>query len=237
MDYSFHHIPKTAGSSLQLRLVHREHIGQLPKGSTMIVYPLYSEIQYYRVSEDAEFDPSKPIKEAFLRTHNNPKSSGHASIVCGHNTTIHQPGKHYTWLREPLKRDVSHFNYDCHYGHEESKDFATHLRMMEGNFMVLWLYEKYCQLSDTADIEKKYYVVRKALKEKFAKVYDSNNFEDSWTELANDLKVEVDPRLDSNQSGKAYQKVVSYSALTEEFKVWHKSLNHYDYLLYAEFCT
>ena len=68
VQYCFHHIPKTAGSSLQLRLAHREHIGQLPRGSTMVVYPLYGDMQYYRVSEDAEFDASKPIKEAFLRT-------------------------------------------------------------------------------------------------------------------------------------------------------------------------
>ena len=203
----------------------------------MTVYPLYNEMQYYRVSEDPEFDPSKPIKEAFLRTYKNPKSSGNASIVCGHYTTIHQEGKHYTWLRQPLKRDVSHFNYDCKYGHEESKDFATHLSLMAGNFLVLWLYQKYCQLAETADIEKKYNVVRKALKEKFAKVYDSDDFENSWTEIANELKVEVDPRLNSNESGQAYEKIVSYSELSDEFKVWHRSHNHYDYLLYKEFCA
>ena len=140
MHYCFHHIPKTAGSSLQLRLSHREHTGQLPKGSTLIVYPLYSEMQYYRVSEDHKFDSSKPIKEAFLRTYQQPKSSGNASIVCGHYTNIHQDGKHYTWLREPLARDISHFNYDLNYGHEESKDFTTHLSLMAGNFLVLWLY-------------------------------------------------------------------------------------------------
>ena len=203
----------------------------------MIVYPLYSNMQYYRVSEDIDFDASKPIKEAFLRTFDRPKSSGNASIVCGHYTTIHQEGKHYTWLREPLKRDVSHFNYDCNYGHEESKDFATHLSLMRGNFMVLWLYEKYCNLSNTADIEKKYQVVRKTLQDRFFKVYDSDNFEESWTEIADELKVETDPRLNSNESGKAYEKIAKYSHLSEEFKTWHRDYNHYDYLLYEEFCA
>ena len=37
MQYCFHHIPKTAGSSLQLRLSHREHIGQLPNGSIDLI--------------------------------------------------------------------------------------------------------------------------------------------------------------------------------------------------------
>ena len=237
MNYCFHHIPKTAGSSLQLRLCHREHIGQLPKGSTLIVYPLYSDMQYYRVSEDTEFDAHKPIKEAFLRTYQQPKSTGNASIVCGHYTNINQDGKHYTWLRKPLARDISHFNYDLNYGHEESKDFATHLSLMAGNFLVLWLYEKYCQLPRTADIEKKYNVVRKTLKEKFTKVYDSDNFEESWTEIANELKVDVEPRLNSNQGGKAYKNDAKISNLSNEFKTWHRSYNLYDYKLYEEFCA
>jgi len=222
---------------LQLRLAHREHIGQLPKGSTMIVYPLYDDMRFYRVSHDPEFDASKPIKEAFLRTYNNPKSLGHASIVCGHSTTMHQDGKHYTWFRHPLKRDISHFNYDSKFSNEESTDFATHLTLMNGNFLVLWLYSKYCSLSATSDIKEKYDVVRKTLKEKSVKVYDSDDFENSWTEIADELKVEVEPRLNSNEGGKAYEQLINYSNMTDEFKIWHRSYNHYDYLLYEEFCT
>ena len=130
-----------------------------------------------------------------------------------------------------------HFNYDLNYGHEESKDFTTHLSLMAGNFLVLWLYGKYCQLSETADIEKKYNVVRKTLKEKFTKVYDSDNFENSWTEIANELKVDVEPRLNSNEGGKAYKNVAKLSDLSEEFITWHRSYNQYDYKLYEEFCA
>ena len=203
----------------------------------MIVYPLYDDMRFYRVSHDPEFDASKPIKEAFLRTYNNPKSLGHASIVCGHSTTMHQDGKHYTWFRHPLKRDISHFNYDSKFSNEESTDFATHLTLMNGNFLVLWLYSKYCSLSATSDIKEKYDVVRKTLKEKFVKVYDSDDFENSWTEIADELKVEVEPRLNSNEGGKAYEQLINYSDMTDEFKIWHRSYNHYDYLLYEEFCT
>jgi hypothetical protein len=203
----------------------------------MIVYPLYDDMRFYRVSHDPEFDASKPIKEAFLRTYNNPKSLGHASIVCGHSTTMHQDGKHYTWFRHPLKRDISHFNYDSKFSNEESTDFATHLTLINGNFLVLWLYSKYCSLSATSDIKEKYDIVRKTLKEKFVKVYDSDDFENSWTEIADELKVEVEPRLNSNEGGKAYEQLINYSDMTEEFKIWHRSYNHYDYLLYEEFCT
>ena len=117
MQYCFHHIPKTAGSSLQLRLAHRESIGQLPKGSTLVVYPLYEEMRYYRVSEDKEFNHNEPIKTAFLRTYKN-KTSGDATIVCGHYTNITQPGDHFVWLRHPLHRDLSHFNYDCKFNNQ-----------------------------------------------------------------------------------------------------------------------
>ena len=89
----------------------------------------------------------------------------------------------------------------------------------------------------TTSIEKKYEVVRDALKKKSVKVYDSNDFEGSWTEIANELKVEVEPRLNSNEGGKDYEKIAKYSELTEEFKIWHRGYNHYDYLLYEEFCT
>jgi hypothetical protein len=108
---------------------------------------------------------------------------------------------------------------------------------MNGNFLVLWLYGKYCSLAEDIDIKEKYDIVRKTLQEKSVKVYDSDDFEDSWTEIANELKVEVEPRLNSNEGGKAYEKIAKYCDLTEEFKIWHRSYNHYDYLLYEEFCT
>jgi hypothetical protein len=236
MEYCFHHIPKTAGSSLQLRLAHRESIGQLPSGSTLVVYPLYDGVRFYRVSEDPGFDPDKPIKDAFLRTYQNSNSTGSATIVMGHYTNITQPGRHFLWLREPLHRDVSHYNYDCKFGHELDKDFASHLAKMSGNFIVLWLYGKYIGRHDSVSMEARYETVRQVLREKDITVYDSDRFEESWTDIAKMLNVDVEPRLNSNQSKKDYQKVVSYSDLSDEFKSWHRSYNRFDYLLYEEFC-
>ena len=177
MEYCFHHIPKTAGSSLQLRLAHRESVGQLPAGSTLVVYPLYDGMRYYRVSQDPNFDAHKPIKDAFLRTYKDSQAVGEASIVCGHYTNISQPGTHITWLREPLARDVSHFNYDCKFGNELTKNFAEHLSRMSGNFITLWLYGKYMGKHDSVSMEQRYNAVRRVLKEKFYRVYDSDNFE------------------------------------------------------------
>lgn len=202
----------------------------------MIVYPLFGDMRFYRVSQDPEFDHSQPIKEAFLRTWNNPRTHGNASIVCGHYTTSAQPGRHFTWLREPLARDISHFNYDHNYDHHLSEDFVKHLSQMAGNFMVLWLWGKYLGRSVNAPIEEKYAGVRKCLREKFERVYDSDQFEDSWTDLSAMLKVDVDPRLNSNESGKSYKKIITKKELSDEFIDWHRSYNRWDYLLYEEFC-
>ena len=236
MQYCFHHIPKTAGSSLQLRLSHRESIGELPKGSTLVVYPLYDEMRFYRVSQDQGFDSGESIKQAFLRTYKHQATDGNATIVMGHYTNITQPGKHYTWLRHPLHRDISHFNYDSKFNNQLDDNFETHLSMMNGNFMTIWLYGKYCGLHDSVTMEHRYNHVRKVLKENFVKVFDSDKFEDSWIEIAKMLNVSVEPRQNSNVSVKDYKKLVSYKELDDKFKAWHQSYNTYDYKLFDEFC-
>ena len=152
------------------------------------MYPLYGEQRFYRVSNDPDFNPQEPIKKAFLRTYKN-KTSGEASIVCGHYTNSTQPGKHYTWLRHPLHRDISHFNYDSNYGHALDKDFATHLSMMAGNFLTLWIYSKYLGLTDALPMQTKYEKARSALKNNFEKVFDSDDFENSWNYIAKELDI------------------------------------------------
>ena len=235
--YCFHHIPKTAGSSLQLRLAHRESIGELPKGSTLVVYPLYDQIRFYRVSQDPQFDHDQPIKSAFLRTYQQPKTEGDASIVMGHYTNVTQPGEHFVWLRDPLRRDLSHFNYDCKFNNQLADDFADHLSLMHGNFMVLWLYGKYLGRHDSVDMEHRYNAVRDVLKTKVKKVYATENFDQDWKEIATMLDVSVEPRLQSNQADKDYHSVARFEDLSEDFKTWHRSRNQYDYRLFDEFCV
>ena len=77
----------------------------------------------------------------------------------------------------------------------------------------------------------------KNLKNKFTKVYDSDNFEYSWTKIADELHVDSEPRLNSNEGGRAYQRLTNSANMSEEFKTWHRTYNHYDYLLYEEFCV
>ena len=101
---------------------------------------------------------------------------------------------------------------------------------------MLWLYGKYIGRHDSVSMKSRYDTVRKVLKDKFLKVYDSDRFEESWDEVSSMLNIDKEPRLSSNRSNKDYQKIQKLSDLSEEFKVWHRSYNNYDYLLYEEFC-
>ena len=191
MRYCFHHIPKTAGSSLKARLNHRVSIGQINKFSYAI----------------------------------------------GHNISVTTIGKHYTLLRNPLDRDMSHFNYDFNKKENIADTFEESCNKMHGNFMVLWLYSNYLKQTANIPIEEKYKQVQNALRNNFLKVFNADKFEQSWKEIAKILKVDINPTMNINQSDKDYKKIIDHSKLTKEFLKWHRSYNNYDYKLFKEFCT
>jgi len=191
MHYCFHHIPKTGGSSLRIRLEDRADKKQISK----------------------------------------------LNYAVGHNTTVRTPGKHFVWLRDPLDRDISHFNYDMEKDEAQANTFQESCKLLAGNFMTLWIYKDYLLSDPTDDVETKYQSVRQALKDNFVKVFSIENFEQSWNEVADILKVDREPRLNTNRSNEDYKKYTNKKNLSKEFISWHKDYNSYDYLLYQEFCT
>ena len=191
MHYCFHHIPKTGGSSLRIRLEDRADKKQI------------SKLDY----------------------------------AVGHNTTAKTPGTHFVWLRDPLDRDISHFNYDMEKDEAQANTFEESCKLLAGNFMTLWIYKDYLLSGPTDDVETKYQSVRQALKDNFVKVFSIENFEQSWNEVADILKVDREPRLNTNRSNEDYKKYTNKKNLSKEFISWHKDYNSYDYLLYEEFCT
>ena len=191
MHYCFHHIPKTGGSSLRIRLEDRADKKQI------------SKLDY----------------------------------AVGHNTTAKTPGTHFVWLRDPLDRDISHFNYDMEKDEAQANTFEESCKLLAGNFMTLWIYKDYLLSDPTDDVETKYQSVRQALKDNFVKVFSIENFEQSWNEVADILKVDREPRLNTNRSNEDYKKYTNKKNLSKEFISWHKDYNSYDYLLYEEFCT
>jgi len=191
MHHCFHHIPKTGGSSLRIRLEDRADKKQI------------SKLDY----------------------------------AVGHNTTVRTPGTHFVWLRDPLDRDISHFNYDMEKDEAQANTFEESCKLLAGNFMTLWIYKVYLLSDPTDDVETKYQSVKQALKDNFVKVFSIENFEQSWNVVADILKVDREPRLNTNRSNEDYKKYTNRKNLSEEFISWHKDYNHYDYLLYQEFCT
>ena len=109
MHYTFHHIPKTGGSSLRIRLEDRANKKQI------------SKLDY----------------------------------AVGHNTTFRTPGTHFVWLRHPLDRDISQYNYDMGKGDIDGDSFEDHCYKLEGNFIILWLYTNYL-CKDKVDSIQKY---------------------------------------------------------------------------------
>ena len=106
MHHTFHHIPKTGGSTLRIRLEDRANKKQISK-----------------------------LDYAF-----------------GHNTTKRTPGTHFTWLRNPLDRDISQFNYDMSKNEAEADTFEDNCRQLAGNFFTLWLYKNYLLQDPNVDI-------------------------------------------------------------------------------------
>ena len=191
MHHTFHHIPKTGGSTLRIRLEDRANKKQI------------SKLDY----------------------------------AIGHNTTRRTPGTHFTWLRDPLDRDISQFNYDMSKGETEADTFEDNCRLLAGNFFTLWLYKNYLLQDTTVDINSKYITVQQCLKNNFQKVFSLENFEQSWNEIADLLKIDREPRLNINRSYADYKKYIDKKNLSKEFLEWHRSYNHYDYKLFKEFCT
>ena len=191
MHYTFHHLPKTGGSTLRIRLEDRADKKQI------------SKLDY----------------------------------AIGHNTTKRTPGTHFIWLRDPLDRDISQFNYDMSKNEAEANTFEDTCRLLAGNFITLWVYKNYLLQDPTVDINSKYITVQQCLKNNFQKVFSTENFEQSWNEIADLLKIDREPRLNTNRSHIDYKKYIDKKKLSKEFINWHKSYNHYDYKLYEEFCT
>ena len=189
MHYCFHHIPKTGGSSLRMRLEDRADKGQI------------SKLDY----------------------------------AIGHNSTKNTPGTHFVYLRDPLDRDISQFNYDMEKGEAIAETFEQSCQKLAGNFFVLWLHKNYLLQDPNVDIKSKYETVRQALKINFKKVYTLENFEKSWNEIAELLNLDKEPRLNTNRSNKDYKKYIDKKDLSQEFVNWHKTHNTYDYELWREF--
>ena len=155
----------------------------------------------------------------------------------GHNSTVKTPGTHFVWLRDPLDRDISHYNYDMGKGDIDGDSFVDHCHKLSGNFMTLWLYKNYLCLDHNVAMQTKYNTVRQTLHNSFRKVFSLERFEESWDDISDLLQIDREPRLNTNRSNEDYKKFVNKNNLSDEFISWHRLNNSYDYKLFEEFCA
>jgi len=317
MHYTFHHIPKTGGSSLRIRLEDRANKKQISKldyaighnttkrtpGThfTWLRNPLDRDISnfnhdmsreafllraYQFITEAQDSDVVNELdlfimndedlyRRRFMPIIENIKRKmkrgvyDHEKVIKlwmyliddAAKKYVQEFGTHFTWLRNPLDRDISQFTHDMAKGEnkETQKEinrllgmthamfknlialntytFEDNCRLLAGNFITLWIYKRYLLQDPNVDINSKYITVRQCLKNNFQRVFSTENFEQSWNEVADLLKIDREPRLNINQSHSDYKNLVSKENLSEEFLNWHRSYNHYDYKLFEEFCT
>jgi len=222
--WCFHHIPKTAGTSLQLRISHREWAKELDPGSTLVVSPLGSHITMYRVKNDPQFDPHKPFKQA-LKRHQDRQTQGSARIVMGHLTTVAQQGKHVTWIRHPLDRDLSHHRYDMNNYSNINPDPQKHLSSIEGDFLFTWLWSRYMGRKGGANSKDHAFEQVLDTLDRMERVFLHSDFESSWEWIAQKINVSVEPRLNTNVSTSKHNQ-------DSRLSVWHKKHNPYDYKIW-----
>lgn len=240
LNHNFVHIPKTAGSTLQFRLCYNEWAGNLPKGSTLVTTyanDLNNRLFHYRIEDDDKFDPKEHFFKAFDRQKSCELREGNAWIMMGHAVHCGYEGAFYTWLRHPLKRDLSHLNFVWQFRDFDGITTEQLLDHLIGNFQTDFLYEEFLGIEDDSSPEYRYRQVRNALRD-FANVWDSDNFESSYTEISKILDIPSEPRINTNRAGIDHPyRLKSISEIDEKAIKRHQEDNYYDYLLYEEFCN
>ena len=147
-----HHIPKTGGSTIQMRLLWNEFKGKMPIGTTLIKYDAGGREWEYSLADDPDFNKRTPLHEQFIR-HRGKQDGWYANwskdkkdkvkIITGHSATIKDfpDAKHIVTVRNPLWRDASHYNYDT--GLQRTNlPFKEWIKQTDTDYQVKWIYER-----------------------------------------------------------------------------------------------
>ena len=225
MQYVFHHVPKCAGSTLQSRMIMHEHLEELPSGSVCVKYNAVGKDWIYTLKDDPDYNPKDSLHEQTFARHR-----GHASsydlrdvtIYMGHAVDHTYEGEHWTWIRNPWERDISHYNYDWNHGRINKTYFEWQM-LMPPNWICEWLHTKYLGLPVTDD--KTMYETIKASNLKIRSV---DTLEEDYKHICSTLNLKPLDVKDNVQDNKIVSR--------DDFGVFdiedHKIENMYDWMLY-----
>ena len=223
--FVFHHIPKCAGSTLQKRMVLHEHIGELPRGATLIRYDAVGREWEYKVADDPNYDPQESLHhQTFPRHRGTPVTQDHSDvkIVMGHAVNHTWPGEHWTWIRNPYDRDISHYNYDYALGRVNKIWSEWHDQMMP-NWITYWLYTRWLGLSETTPGKMFDAIVKSKLI-----IRPMDQFESDYKNICEKLNLTPLTIKDNVQANK-YLTEDDLSAYDQDF---HQDVNWFDWQLY-----
>ena len=201
-----------------------------PKAALMAGYTYYSD-NYYG---DAVFEI-----ERYLKTYPNHKNVDYAHFLlamCYYENIVDEKRDLEPLLKAKRKFEFVMNNFP---NTDFSMDAKFKLELISDKLAAKQMYigKHYLKKEKWIAAIKRYKIVVETLKNKKVTVFDSDKFEDSWEKICKILKLDPEPRLQSNRSGKDYKKIQCIKDCSDKFKTWHRSYNSYDYLLYEQFCT
>ncbi len=235
----FHHIPKTGGSTLQMRLLWNEVKGKLPKGTTLIKYNAGGREWEYSLLDDPHFTKREPLHEQFVR-HRGKQDGWYADwpkdkkdkvkIIAGHSATIKDfpEHKHVVVIRNPLWRDASHYHYDT--GLQRTKlPFKQWILQTETDYQVKWIYKNI--LLHTS--EKSPASMLDDVKRSKLEFYNLEGFDkDFWNPFCTKNKLTNHLSVNDNVTPRDWR-VMDRDYVNKVLKKTHKSMNICDWALWG----
>lgn len=226
LKYALHHIPKCAGSTIQMRMIQAEYNKELPAGSTLIRYEAVGREWEYRLADDPDYNPDESLHQHTLPRHRGKQQTGNHDVIVamGHLIDHTWPGEHLTWIRNPLERDISHFNYDLNLG-RHTKSWRDWNGVTPPNWICMWLYTQYLKQPYTDDEHMFEAVTNCKLN-----IRTLENLEKDYASMCVNLNINVSKANDNSSMKKG--KMISIGDMSYDDIENHKVENYYDWKLY-----
>jgi hypothetical protein len=140
----------------------------------------------------------------------------------GHAVDHTYEGEHWTWIRNPWERDISHYNYDWNHGRVNKTYFEWQM-LMPPNWICEWLYTKYLGLTPTDDK-----IMYETIKASDLKIRSVDTLEEDYKHICSTLNLKPLDVKDNVQDNKIVSRD-DFGVLDIED---HKIENMYDWMLY-----